>query len=78
MYIDDYAILANVHVGGPVNAGRLRSVMGCIPLPVMMVVVVIIAPFVAYVAAGQGNGDRAEEENEAQCVFERVVHKSGF
>jgi hypothetical protein len=53
--------------------------MGSVPFPVVVVVVMIIAAFVARVAATQGKYESAEKENEAQYVFYCVLHKkSGF
>ena len=41
-------------------------------------VVVIITTFVACVTAGQGEGDNANKEPEAQHVFDCVLHKEWF
>ena len=49
--------------------------MGSVPFPVVVVVVMIIAAFIARVAAAQGKYHRAEKENEAQYVFYCVLHK---
>jgi hypothetical protein len=49
--------------------------MGSVPIPVVVVVVMIIAAFVARIAATQGKYESAEKENEAQYVFYCVLHK---
>jgi len=49
--------------------------MGSIPFPVVVVVVMIIAAFIAAVATRQSKYDSAKEKSETQHVFERVLHK---
>jgi hypothetical protein len=49
--------------------------MGSVPFPVVVVVVMIIATFVACVTATQGKYHSAEKEDEAQYVFYCVLHK---
>jgi hypothetical protein len=45
----------------------------------MVVAVAVIVPaFVANIAAAQGKGNSAKEEDEAQHVFNCVLHNSGF
>jgi hypothetical protein len=52
--------------------------MGCVPIPVVVVVVMIITAFVARVAATQGKYHRTKKENDAQYIFYCVLHKKWF
>jgi hypothetical protein len=49
--------------------------MGSVPFPMVVVVVMIIAALVARVAARQCKYDSAKEKKVTQHVFERVLHK---
>jgi hypothetical protein len=70
--------IADINVNIPVYSGWLRLVVSSIPLPVVVAVVMIVAAFVACIAATQGKHHGPKEENEAQHVFNCVLHKNGF
>jgi heme/copper-type cytochrome/quinol oxidase subunit 2 len=52
--------LMPIHIDIPANAGWLRLMMTLVPFPVVVVVLMVIAAFVARIAATQGKYNRAE------------------
>lgn len=64
-----------IDVDVPAHASRFGLVVMTVPAAGMMVVMVVVAPFVA---ARQRERNGAQEENETQHVFDRVLHKNGF
>ena len=70
--------LANFNVGTPVDARRFRLMMGSIPFPMVVMVVMIVAALVAPVAARQSKYNCAKEKKETQHVFDRVLHSFLF
>jgi hypothetical protein len=68
----------NIDVDIPANPGRLRLMMCTVPFPVVVVVAMVVLAFVAAIAACQGKCNSAQKENEAQHVFDCVLHKEWF
>jgi hypothetical protein len=52
--------------------------MGSVPFPVVVVVAMIIAAFIAGIAANQSKCGNTQEEDETQHVFYCVLHKEWF
>jgi hypothetical protein len=67
--------LVQIDVHVPAYASGLGLVVMAVPVAGMMMVVVVVASFVA---ARQRERNGAQEENETQHVFDRVLHKNGF
>lgn len=67
-----------IYVDIPADARRLGLVMCRVPFPVVVVVVMVVAAFVAGIATGQGKCDSAKEENDAQHIFDCMLHKEWF
>ena len=68
----------NVDVDIPADARRLGLVMCRVPFPVVVAVVMIIPAFVAAIAASQGKGNSTQEEENAQHIFDCMLHKEWF